>query len=65
MRDNGIVSKTEHQSRRDGGFSTGGYATGFVEEWLKNRKKPGIIFWRHGGSWMTEAAWEALREQLE
>ena len=48
----------------DGDFSTGGYALGFVEDWLKNRKKAGFIFKRDGGLWMSEAAGEALRGQL-
>ena len=48
----------------DGDFSTGGYAPGFVEDWLKNRKKAGVIFKRDGGLWMSETAGEALREQL-
>ena len=47
-----------------GGFSTGGYAPGFVEDWLKNRKKSGDIFKRDGGLWMSETAEEALRRQL-
>ena len=46
------------------GFSTGGYAPGFVEDWLKNRKKAGIVFKRDGGLWMSEAAGKALRGQL-
>lgn len=46
------------------GFSTGGYAPGFVEDWLKSRKKAGVIFKRDGGLWMSKAAGKALEEQL-
>ena len=48
----------------DGDFSTGGYAPGFVEGWLKSRKKEGAIFKREGGLWMSETAGKAVREQL-
>lgn len=47
-----------------GAFSTGGYAPSFVEDWLKSRKKTGVIFKRDGGLWMSKAAKAALREQL-
>lgn len=46
------------------GFSTGGYASGFVEGWLKKRKETGVIITRFGKLRMSEAAREALREQL-
>lgn len=47
-----------------GSFSTGGYAPSFVEDWLKNRKKTGIIFKQDGGLWMSKAAKAALKERL-
>jgi len=47
-----------------GAFSTGGYAPGFVEDWLKSRKETGVIRKRNGGLWMSEAAKAALRGQL-
>lgn len=46
------------------GFSTGGYAPGFVEDWLKKRKKEGVIFKRDGGLWMRPAAGEELRRKM-
>ena len=46
------------------GFSTGGYTPGFVEDWLKNRKKAGVILKRDGVLWMSEEAGEDLHKKM-
>ena len=35
-----------------------------TKQWQKSRKETGVIFTRHGKLWMSDAAEEALREQL-
>ncbi len=48
-----------------GAFSTGGSAPSFVEEWLKNRKKTGVIQKKNGMLMLSEAAKEQLRERRQ
>lgn len=47
------------------GFSTGGYAPGFIAEWLKERKRSGAILERDGALSLSDGAKDALAEQLE
>ena len=46
------------------GFSTGGYAPGFVEDWLKSRKKTGEIQKKNGGLFLSESAKAELEGQI-
>lgn len=46
------------------GFSTGGFAPSFVVDWLRKRKKSGMILKRNGALTLSENAKAALWEQL-
>ncbi|MNC18211.1 hypothetical protein D3C75_661080 [compost metagenome] len=47
------------------GFSTGGYAPGFVEDWLKDRLQKGIIKKDHNKLHLAEGAAGSILEQLK
>ncbi|MNP63144.1 hypothetical protein D3C76_1585080 [compost metagenome] len=47
------------------GFSTGGYAPGFVEDWLKDRLQTGIIKKDHGKLRLAEGAAADILERLK
>jgi len=47
-----------------GDFSTGGYAPSFVEDWLKARKKAGVIVKRNGALTLSPDAKERIKELL-
>lgn len=47
------------------GFSTGGYAPGFVEDWLKDRLQNGIIRKDHGRLRLEEGAAVSILERLK
>lgn len=47
------------------GFSTGGYAPGFVEDWLKDRLQNGIIKKEHGKLRLAEGAAADILERLK